>query len=127
MSQILRAPKFLDDFAKEEWRRIVPLLKERNLLDELDIGALAGYCISYSIFRKMVEKLGSFDDFVVEIKYKTGAKYFQKRLELGILNDAMNNIVKFCKLFGLSPDSRGRMSIPENPDDEDDDDKRILD
>jgi phage terminase small subunit len=41
-------PMALDEIAMREWRRLAGVLRERNVLHEIDHGSLAAYCQMYS-------------------------------------------------------------------------------
>jgi P27 family predicted phage terminase small subunit len=45
-------PRWLDNLAKIEWRRIVPELDAMGMLSLVDRAALSGYCEAYSRWRR---------------------------------------------------------------------------
>ena len=47
-----KCPDYLDDEAKREWRRLVPILERMRVLTEADGLALAGLCMQYSTMVK---------------------------------------------------------------------------
>src|SRR5699024_11908222 len=50
------APDWLDDYAVEEWDRIMPLVEDLKV-KELDRGLLATYCQTYSNYKNATLKL----------------------------------------------------------------------
>lgn len=56
--EIIKPPKWLtDETAKKEWKRIVPQLLEINVVGNLDLANVAGYCNAYAGYRKATEEL----------------------------------------------------------------------
>lgn len=51
-----RAPEWLSPDAKKEWRRIMPLLIDRKILTDADMGSVENYCTMISRVRE-VERL----------------------------------------------------------------------
>lgn len=48
-------PSYLDSIAQKEWRRIIPLLEEFNILSNLDLVTVAGYCQAFSFWVRASE------------------------------------------------------------------------
>lgn len=56
---IFRPPKFLiDDTAKKEYRRLVKLLKEIDIIGDIDVNNIAMYCNAFSKYCDATEQLG---------------------------------------------------------------------
>ncbi|KKL54928.1 hypothetical protein LCGC14_2260500, partial [marine sediment metagenome] len=91
-------PAWLDYEAKAEWKRVAPELERLGLLTIVDRAALAAYCIAWSHLRKAQEKLQKGDII---------SPYFT------VVQRAQEKVRQFCAEFGLTPSSRGRMSVPE--------------
>lgn len=97
-------PDFLDETAKVEWKRIVPILIEHEVLSRMDLAALAAYCQSYSRWQ------------AAEADLKDGSHYKSKGREypkaaLKISLDERRMMHKFLTEFGLTPASRTRVQI----------------
>lgn len=110
-------PRWLPREAKAEWRRIVPELARLGLLSIVDRAALVVYVQAWSDLvssRAVLAREGSV--------FKTKTGYLGPRPEVAIANKAARTIMQSCALFGLSPSDRGRMSVkePDNFDDESD-------
>ena len=101
-------PTWIDEDAKREWRRIVPLLSEHRLLSKVDRTALAVLCQAYAEFKYATKMLRAEGRTVVS---STG--YVQQHPYVVIQNKAINVIKTFCTEFGLTPGARGRVTIPK--------------
>lgn len=56
--QILTPPDWLNsDEAKEEWHRVLPQLLEIDVVGNLDLEALAGYCNAFANYRRAIYEL----------------------------------------------------------------------
>lgn len=97
------APSWLAKDAKLEWRRIMPLLVERRILTQADLGSVENYCISIGRVRQ-IEKLlaAGFDPALFRAQDK-----------------AMATARLLAAELGLTPVSRSRPSIREDSDDGD--------
>ena len=110
-----KCPSWLDPEAKREWRRVAPVLERLGLLTEADGAAMAGYCASYSLWKRsraVVDSLG--------LTYETETGYIRQRPEVAIAGAALAEVRAFCQQFGLTPSARARMTLPEMPDDDED-------
>lgn len=107
-------PRWLNQEAKREWRRIVPELDVLGLLTVVDRAALAGYCQAYARWRQAeeaIEKYGMIG--------KTESGYVQQLPHVSIAQKSLQILKGFAQEFGLTPSSRSRMSVAEpEPDDE---------
>lgn len=56
--QIMTPPDWLNsDVAKEEWNRVLPQLLDIDVVGNLDLEALAGYCNAFANYRRAMEEL----------------------------------------------------------------------
>lgn len=106
-------PRWLNQEAKREWRRIVPELDALGLLTIVDRAALAGYCQAYARWRQAeeaIEKYGMIG--------KTESGYVQQLPYVSIAQKSLQILKGFAQEFGLTPSSRSRMSVadPESDD-----------
>ncbi|CEG09484.1 putative phage terminase, small subunit, P27 family [Afipia felis] len=109
---LLRAPTWFSKDAKAEWHRVMPLLVERRILTEADLGSLENYCVAIGQVREMERTLQK-EGHVVEID---GVP--KRHPAVGIQSDAMTRARLLAAEMGLTPVSRSRPAIRE--DDEDD-------
>ena len=103
VSEIPKPPSWLSKYAKAEWRRVVPSLVERNILDTADLANLEHYCLSVGRVREIeVELAKGYDPALDRAQQKAIAT---ARLLAG--------------LFGLTPVDRSRPTIRDGADDDD--------
>ena len=65
-------PKWLEDEAKKEWRRLAKQMEQLGILTQVDMAAFAGYCQAYARWKEaeefitqhgsIVNKIGSSDE-----------------------------------------------------------------
>lgn len=96
----LKAPKcppHLDETARKEWRRLVPILRRMRVLTEADGIALANLCQTYSTLIQAQEKLTK-----QGILYKAPSGYIAQSPLLSIVNQCIDTITKLTREFGLT-------------------------
>ncbi len=105
-------PSFLTPMAKREWKRVSKLLAGLGLLSELDMAALAAYCVAWDRFRRSELKLRGNKELVVTnaLGYKAQNPWLQ------VANKAQDQMNKFFKEFGLTPAARVGLSPTIPPD-----------
>ncbi len=109
-----KCPSWLATEARKEWRRVAPELERMGLLSGIDRAALAAYCQAYARWREAEETIDR-----LGLTFRTNTGYEAPRPEVTIARQMMVQMRAFCVEFGLTPSSRGRMTLPEVPDDED--------
>lgn len=99
-----KAPSWLDDLAKKEWNRILPLVTELKVV-ALDMALLAMYCQTYSNYVKATKKLER--EMVIETERgtKLSSYYTVQRDSL----TAMNSI---APKLGLTVEARLKILEP---------------
>lgn len=108
----VRAPNWLDEVAKREFKRVAELLLEVELINEADIAHLALYCDAYSQYigyKEEVENTGLWIDgkpnpFIIRMR------------------DAATQVRQFASDLGLSPQARAKLAINLADGEDDDDD-----
>ncbi len=106
-------PKELSPNAKKIWNRFYPELEMLGLLTIIDEMTFAGLCQNYAIYLK-TEKFLKKNGRVM----KTRRGKIKTRPEVYISNNALNFVKSFATEFGLTPSSRGRISLPSGTLDE---------
>jgi P27 family predicted phage terminase small subunit len=108
-------PDWLAPLARAEWDRVAPELERLGLLTAVDGAVLGAYCQAYARMvqaEEAIERLG-FNQFS-----KDG--YAQQRPEVAIAMKSAAMVKAFAAEFGLTPSSRGRMTLPpQDPGDDD--------
>jgi P27 family predicted phage terminase small subunit len=106
-----------------EWKRVVPELERLGLLTMVDRAALAGYCEAYARWVKAAKELKY--GFTYEYQDKNFVTKRVRKPEVDIARDALNQVKAFCIEFGLTPSSRGKMSVPNMASEQDPLDKML--
>ena len=114
------APDWLAEEAAKEWRRVMPILTERRILTDADLGSLENYCVAIGTVREMEEHLQTHGRVIVDLEGK-----MKRNPAVGIQSDAMTRARLLAAELGLTPVSRSRPAIRE--DDREDDDDNPLD
>jgi P27 family predicted phage terminase small subunit len=107
-------PKWMDDDARAEWKRVFPSLAERRILTESDLGSLENYCMAMALVRQMERKLR--DEGATYVDAKGSIK---RHPATAIFADNMNRARLLATELGLTPVSRGRPTVTEDDDGED--------
>src|ERR1700730_16726059 len=116
-----RCPEYLDERARKEWRRLVPVLHRMKVLTEADGMGLANLCQTYSTLVKAQEKLSE-----LGILYKAPSGYVMQSPLLAVVNQCVDTITKLSREFGLTPAARSRIIAHTEEADPGDELERIL-
>lgn len=105
-------PDHLDAEARTEWHRIVPELITAGLLCTVDTAALAMYCVAYSRWIKIEERIAF--QAVHELGSEgivTSSKNGFDQLSMWYVasNQQQDRLHKMLTEFGLSPSARARV------------------
>jgi P27 family predicted phage terminase small subunit len=101
-----RVPAWLSADAKTEWRRIMPLLIERKVVTDADMGSVENYCVSIGRVRE-IERLIQAEGGAID------ARLFRMQ------DKAAQTARQLAAELGLTPVSRSRPVIRDDrPDDE---------
>ena len=106
-------PDFLDDIAKEDYKRIIPHMQELPI-SKLDTGQIAQYCSFYSDFVKASVILEQEDIMIVDDKGNQKVNpAFNVKEKAGI------RMQQTANTLGLTIDSRLRIIVPDEKEDDD--------
>lgn len=104
-------PKWLNDTAKKEWRRVAKILAEEGKdFTDKDLKALEAYCINYAKWQRC-------EQIIDEKGYSMlvgDNSYEQQRPEVSIANKAQTELRAWAKELGLTPAARQRMKEAGN-------------
>jgi P27 family predicted phage terminase small subunit len=103
VSESGRAPDWLSKHARAEWRRIMPLLIERKILSDADMGSVENYCIAIGRTRE-IEQL-------IQASGEIDVRLFRMQQQ------AMMTARQLAAELGLTPVSRAR-PVLRDPSDE---------
>ncbi len=104
LSKAPSCPKWLENDAKKEWKRLAEQMEQLGILTEVDMAAFAGYCQSYARW-KAAEEFISKNGAIV----RTPSGYWQQVPQVSIAQQYLKQMSKFCEQFGLTPASRSRI------------------
>lgn len=116
-------PGWLSDDAKAEWLRILPILAQRRILTEADLGTFENYCMAMGQVRDMereIQKLGAVQK-VYKLDKEGNALLIgiRKNPAVSIQSDAMTRARLLAAELGCTPVSRSRPSVEDNEGDDD--------
>lgn len=102
----LDPPYWLDDKAKEEYKRIIPLLSELPIAS-LDLALVSAYCQAFSDYVNATIRMNEGDAI---IETERGTKLNQNH---AIKRDALAQINSIAPKIGLSIDARLKIFTPK--------------
>jgi len=107
-----KCPDHLDETARKEWKRLLPILRRMKILTEADGIALAGLCQAYSTMAQAQAKLNR-----TGLLYGKEGQPIRASPLLRIIHDCSERINILCREFGLTPAARSRlqMNSTQNP------------
>lgn len=112
--EVPRPPDHLTPVAVEEWHRVTDELCALGIINGLDTGSLALYCVTYALWVEAEEALNFHrvlvgDGFALTIKSPTGN--ITKNPLLTIAREAGLEFLKVASELGMTPVSRTRLAI----------------
>lgn len=108
------APTWMSREAKAEWRRVVPELERLKLVKQAMRGGLAAYCVTWARF---VQAQRTLDDKGLTYEAAQG---WIPRPEVAIVKACTQELRQWASEFGLTPTSEGRLSVPDEPPEDED-------
>lgn len=102
------APDWLSEAARREWDRVMPILTERRILTDADLGSLENYCIL----------IGRVRDMEAAIQAENNAEMMLKLIR--VQDKAMASARQHAAELGLTPVSRSRPAMRDDGDGGDD-------
>ena len=111
-------PKWMSNYAKEEWARVYPELDRLGLLTLVDETSFAAYCQAYSRWRKAEESVEDDGPTLVT----TNGNVIHNPAA-GAANQAMTLMHRYLVEFGMTPLARTKLINSAVEDKQDDFDK----
>lgn len=103
----IKPPKFLDEVAKNEFKRLAKDLLKANLITNVDVNALAAYCQAFSRWKDAEEKLQKHGNL---IKSKSGEPVINPYVY--IVDKSFAQMKAMALEFGFSPGARAKIAVP---------------
>ena len=110
-----KPPENLNTTAKAEWRKMIRLLYEMNIFEELDGTALAMYCEAYAEWVEAGREMKKPGNKAIMKSKASGGLYRNPWADQ--LKSSRKDMSAYLALFGLSPYDRARikMAAPDKP------------
>ena len=108
----LEPPEFLNELAKEEYRRKAALLDKLGIFREGDDVALAAYAEAYARWVDAVRRYNATGPLV---KSKRDGGLPARNPLCYVINASLEQMHKFLVEFGLTPVSRTRIKVDDKP------------
>lgn len=103
-------PEHLGDEARAEWHRLVETLTRMRVITTIDRAVLAAYCQAYGRWVEAEEKLKE-----TPLLIRTPSGYVQQSPWLTVANRQMELMGRYMAEIGLTPASRSRIVLKEDP------------
>lgn len=107
IAPVTDAPDWLSEGARKEWDRVMPILTERRILTDADLGGLENYCICIGRVRETEALIQSEADAEMQLKL------------IRVQDKAMASARQLAAELGLTPVSRSRPAIRDEDDGDD--------
>ena len=98
-------PKWLNEDARKEWRRLSKALEDLGILTELDMTTFANYCEAFSRWKEASEFLTQRGLF-----YITPSGYPQQFPQVTIAQNYAKLMSRLAEQMGLTPSARSRIT-----------------
>ena len=107
--KIPKPPIRLGTIARRHWKYVVPLLEEMGVLSSIDSAALAAYCQTFEQWSNLEDVIKADNKLAKDDENKLSLK---DRLSVGrSLIQIRNQMRLMLAEFGMTPASRGRVSV----------------
>jgi P27 family predicted phage terminase small subunit len=109
-----KPPAWLGMAARREWQRVIPILCERRILTEADLGCLQSYCVAIGRIEECEATLRA------EGMFFTGENGVPRpHPAIRVSDSAMTQARQIAAEMGLTPVSRSRPAMEQEPPEED--------
>lgn len=106
----LPTPGYLNRYAKQEWRRLAPILRDLGLLTETDLGLLEAWCSAKGDLVQAERQLKRGGIVVEDSKGN-----LRRSPWVMVKSKAIEQMCRLGTEFGFSPASRPRLGAPARP------------
>lgn len=104
-------PEHLDDAAKREWERLLPILAGMRVITEADYIILGSLCQQHAMLIEARRQLG-----ITGLLFKTPNGSLQQSPLVSIVSNCTKQVTVLSRELGLSPSSRGRLQVQPDTD-----------
>lgn len=113
LSQLPSVPSWLPKEAKDEWRRVIPALRDRRTITAADLPMLESYCLAAGTVRRAQAMIAAEGDMVETPK---GDK--RRHPAFQTMFQALTESRRLAAELGLTPASRNKAKASETEADE---------
>ena len=106
-----RCPSFVDDYAKQAWKQLIPQLEEMGVLAKIDRTALVRYCQTWSRWRNCAEFINQNGETYPLRDNDGNVKCLQQWPQVGIYNKLADSLLRLEVQFGLTPSARAGLTV----------------
>ncbi len=107
-----KPPSWLIDIrAKKEFERIVKNFENIEVIGNLDLNNIAGYCNAYSMYIKATQEFKKAKDLIITKQMTNGAYTEIPNPIIKIQRQCAEEMRKFASLCGLTIDSRLKLAV----------------
>lgn len=110
----------IDAKAKKEFKRIVKNFQDIEVIGNLDINNIAGYCNAYSLYIDATKKLMETKELIIIKQMPNGAYTEVPNPIIKIHKQYAEEMRKFASLCGLTIDSRLKLAVQKTTKDRED-------
>jgi P27 family predicted phage terminase small subunit len=108
LSRLPPSPSWLPPEAKQEWRRVVPALKDRRTITKADLPMLEAYCLAAGTVRRAQAAIAADGDL---IETERGDK--RRHPAFQTMFQALTESRRLAAELGLTPASRNKAKASE--------------
>lgn len=120
-SEIPDPPAYLQGFALDEWRRVIPDLFATGVYTNIDETMLAAYCMAFSRWIQAeldLDKMAKLDPATHGAMLKTTNGNAIQNPLLGVVSSTRRDVMRLANEFGLTPSSRTYLQSGKGKDDD---------
>ena len=104
--EVPECPDWIEDYAKQEWNRIVPIMARAGMIQGVDLSILTSYCQAYARWRDAEEFVTRYGPIT-----KTKSGYWQMVPQVIISHQQAQLMLKCTDKLGLTPTARGAIRL----------------
>lgn len=108
-----KCPKWIDSYAKQAWRQLVPQLESLGVLTLLDKHALVVLCQTWARWKKAEEFIQQHGETYPVRDDKGDVRYMKRFPEVATAEACARTLNRYFAEFGLTPSARSRITVTE--------------
>lgn len=101
----------IDNIAKKEFKRIVKNFENLDVIGNLDLNNIGGYCNAYSMYIKATREIAESGVLTIEKQLPNGSYTIVENPLIKIQKQYADEMRRFASLCGLTIDSRLKLAV----------------